>query len=228
MGNTTFYGPGATIDTSKTFTVVTQFITADGTTTGTLSQINRFYVQNGVVYANSQSDIAGVTGNSISDAFCTAQKTAFGDTDEFAAKGGMATIGAALGRGMVLVMSIWDDHTADMLWLDAPYPPTKSASAPGVTRGGCSADSGVPATVEANSPGASVTYSNIKWGPINSTFSAGTTTTGTGTGGSTGTGTSTGTAAHRGQCGGIGYTGPTACVSGTTCTVLNAYYSQCL
>nr|QBX90225.1 glucuronoyl esterase CE15 [Punctularia strigosozonata] len=31
-----------------------------------------------------------------------------------------------------------------------------------------------------------------------------------------------------GQCGGIGWTGSTTCTSGTTCTVLNAYYSQCL
>ncbi|KAK0496900.1 cellobiohydrolase II-I [Armillaria luteobubalina] len=31
-----------------------------------------------------------------------------------------------------------------------------------------------------------------------------------------------------GQCGGIGWTGATTCVSGATCTVLNDYYSQCL
>ncbi|KLO10825.1 endo-1,4-B-xylanase A [Schizopora paradoxa] len=31
-----------------------------------------------------------------------------------------------------------------------------------------------------------------------------------------------------GQCGGIGWTGPTTCVSGSVCTVSNAYYSQCL
>ncbi|KAF3161892.1 hypothetical protein TWF106_001053 [Orbilia oligospora] len=31
-----------------------------------------------------------------------------------------------------------------------------------------------------------------------------------------------------GQCGGIGWTGPTACVSGSTCQSLNPYYSQCL
>jgi len=30
------------------------------------------------------------------------------------------------------------------------------------------------------------------------------------------------------QCGGIGWSGATSCVSGTVCTVLNAYYSQCL
>ncbi|EMD37800.1 carbohydrate-binding module family 1 protein/glycoside hydrolase family 5 protein [Gelatoporia subvermispora B] len=31
-----------------------------------------------------------------------------------------------------------------------------------------------------------------------------------------------------GQCGGIGWTGPTTCVSGTVCTEQNSYYSQCL
>ncbi|KAM5537223.1 hypothetical protein V8D89_009156 [Ganoderma adspersum] len=31
-----------------------------------------------------------------------------------------------------------------------------------------------------------------------------------------------------GQCGGIGWSGATTCVSGTVCTVINAYYSQCL
>ncbi|RDB25725.1 Endo-1,4-beta-xylanase C [Hypsizygus marmoreus] len=31
-----------------------------------------------------------------------------------------------------------------------------------------------------------------------------------------------------GQCGGIGWTGPTTCVAGYTCTVGNPYYSQCL
>ncbi|OCH94715.1 endoglucanase [Obba rivulosa] len=31
-----------------------------------------------------------------------------------------------------------------------------------------------------------------------------------------------------GQCGGIGWTGETSCVSGTVCTELNDYYSQCL
>ncbi|KZV97912.1 cellulose-growth-specific protein [Exidia glandulosa HHB12029] len=31
-----------------------------------------------------------------------------------------------------------------------------------------------------------------------------------------------------GQCGGQGWTGPTVCASGSTCTVSNQYYSQCL
>ncbi|KZV91104.1 hypothetical protein EXIGLDRAFT_837319 [Exidia glandulosa HHB12029] len=36
------------------------------------------------------------------------------------------------------------------------------------------------------------------------------------------------TAPQWGQCGGIGWTGPTACPSGWVCTVSNQYYSQCL
>ncbi|KAI0345296.1 cellobiohydrolase II [Trametopsis cervina] len=37
-----------------------------------------------------------------------------------------------------------------------------------------------------------------------------------------------GQAQQWGQCGGIGWTGPTTCVSGTVCTKLNDYYYQCL
>ncbi|KAM3064825.1 hypothetical protein ACMFMG_010465 [Clarireedia jacksonii] len=238
MGDQSFYGAGLKVDTSKPFTVVTQFLTNDGTTSGTLNEIKRFYVQNGAVIPNSQSTISGVTGNSITDSFCSAQKTAFGDQNLFATKGGLATMGAALAKGMVLVMSIWDDHTAQMLWLDSSYPTTKSASTPGVARGSCATTSGQPTDVESASGSASVTFSNIKWGPINSTYTAGQTTPGNGGGnggGSTTTPVSTPVTsptsgagvAKYGQCGGIGYSGSTTCV-GSTCTVVNQYYSQCL
>jgi endo-1,4-beta-xylanase len=40
--------------------------------------------------------------------------------------------------------------------------------------------------------------------------------------------TGTGVAQHWDQCGGNGWKGPTSCVSGTTCQVINPYYSQCL
>ncbi|KAJ7600734.1 cellulase CEL7A [Mycena floridula] len=225
MGDTGFYGPGKTIDTKSKFTVVTQFVTADNTTSGALTAIRRLYVQNGVVIQNSMSQVAGVTGNEIDTAFCAAQKTAFGDTNTFAAKGGLAP----MTKPMVLVLSIWDDHAANMLWLDAPYPPTKDASSPGVSRGTCSPSSGAPPTVEAAASGVQVVYSNIKFGDIGSTFS----TTGTGTGGGGGTGTTTtsapaATQTKYGQCGGIGYSGPTACASGSSCSTSGPYYSQCL
>ncbi|KAF7790518.1 hypothetical protein EIP86_001474 [Pleurotus ostreatoroseus] len=41
------------------------------------------------------------------------------------------------------------------------------------------------------------------------------------------TSSAAGTVAKYGQCGGTGYTGPTVCAAGSTCTALNAYYSQC-
>lgn len=77
---------------------------------------------------------------------------------------------AALAEGMVLVMSLWDDDYADMLWLDSDYPTNESATTPGVARGSCSTSSGVPKTVESEYASAYVTFSNIKFGPINSTF----------------------------------------------------------
>merc|ERR1719235_1845512 len=66
-------------------------------------------------------------------------------------------------------MSLWDDHDANMLWLDSDYPPGQSASTPGVARGSCSADSGKPDDVENNAPDSSVTFSNIRFGEIGST-----------------------------------------------------------
>lgn len=117
MGDETFYGTGLTVDTSKPITVVTQFITEDGTDAGALSDIKRFYVQDGKTIPNSESSIAGVSGNSITDDFCAAQKTAFGDNNYFKTKGGLAKMGEAL-KSMVLVLSIWDDHAVSMNWLD--------------------------------------------------------------------------------------------------------------
>jgi cellulose 1,4-beta-cellobiosidase len=239
MGDTGFYGPGKTLDTNKPMTVVTQFISTDGTANGDLKEIKRFYVQNGVTYANSASKVVGVTGNSLTTDFCAAQKTAFGDQNVFEARGGLKKMGQAIKNGMVLVMSIWDDHGAQMLWLDAPYPATADPSAPGVSRGTCAADSGAPDVVEAESGDATVTYSNIKWGPIGSTFKApatgagGSTGGGSTGGGSTGGGSTTpsppiGTVAKYAQCGGSGYTGASACADGATCTALNSFYSQCL
>ena len=34
-------------------------------------------------------------------------------------QGGLKAMGESLARGHVLVMSLWDDHLANMLWLDA-------------------------------------------------------------------------------------------------------------
>lgn len=167
MGNTSFYGEGLIVDTSQPFTVVTQFVESGGS----LSEIRRYYVQNGEVVPNSESNISGVSGNSITEEFCDAQKDVFGDRTEFQSKGGLQSMGEALANGMVLVMSLWDDHYANMLWLDSDYPTDANPSTPGVARGTCPTDSGQPDVVENQYPDASVTFSNIRFGPIGSTTS---------------------------------------------------------
>ena len=79
-------------------------------------------------------------------------------------------MGEQMKNGMVLVMSLWDDHEANMLWLDSNYPLDKDPSIPGVNRGPCPEDSGVPADVEANFPDATVIFSKIRVGDLDSTY----------------------------------------------------------
>ncbi|KAM5355900.1 hypothetical protein ACJ41O_002546 [Fusarium nematophilum] len=221
QGNKTFYGRGSNfnVDTTKKVTVVTQFLKGSN---GGLSEIKRFYVQNGNVIANSESKISGNPGNSITPSFCTAQKSVFDDPDDFSKKGGWSGMSDALAAPMVLVMSLWHDHYANMLWLDATYP--KGSTKTGAARGSCSPDSGVPADLEKNVPNSSVSFSNIKFGPIGSTFSGG-------NNGGEDPGDPeepVGTVPRWGQCGGINYSGPTVCVSPYTCSKINDFYSQCL
>ena len=172
MGVKNFYGSGMTVDTTRPFTVVTQFLTNNNATSGTLSEIRRLYVQDGRVIQNSKTNIPGMSDfDSVTTDFCDAQKQAFGDTPSFQQHGGLANMSKALAKGMVLVMSLWDDHFADMLWLDSNYPVGADSSKPGVARGTCDQQSGVPTTVENQNPNAQVTFSNIRFGDIGSTFS---------------------------------------------------------
>ncbi|KAH7171000.1 putative exoglucanase type C precursor [Dactylonectria macrodidyma] len=222
QGDKTFYGPGSNfdVDTTKKMTVVTQFIKGSN---GKLSEIKRFYVQNGKVIANADSTISGISGNSITADYCAAQKTVFGDEGSFAAHGGLSKMSDALAAPMVLVLSLWHDHHSNMLWLDSTYP--VGSTSPGAARGSCATTSGVPADLEKNVPNSSVSFSNIKFGPIGSTFNADGTTDPTDP---EPTGTTGTPVAHYGQCGGQNWTGSTTCVSPYTCVKANDYYSQCL
>ncbi|KAF6836352.1 exoglucanase type c precursor [Colletotrichum musicola] len=242
QGNKTFYGEGAgnTIDTTKKLTVVTQFLKGSD---GNLSEIKRFYVQDGKTIPNSESVISGNPGNSLTPQFCESQKLAFNDTDIFKLRGGFPQMSKAVAAPMVLVLSLWDDHYANMLWLDSTYP-VNAAGKPGAERGSCPTTSGVPAEVEAQFPNSNVKFSNIKFGPINSTFNP---ITGPGGGGSSSSATvrtsttvrssttpaTTPTSAPGGakqyeQCGGLNWNGPKSCVSPFTCTKVNDWYYQCL
>nr|AWM99265.1 lytic polysaccharide monooxygenase 9 [Rhizophlyctis rosea] len=72
-----------------------------------------------------------------------------------------------------------------------------------------------------------------RYGPAVASFGSGGGSTG-GNGGGVTTTTRTTTvaptncAAKYGQCGGIGWTGPTCCQSGSTCNASGSYYSQCI
>ncbi|KAM0564263.1 hypothetical protein ACHAPJ_000473 [Fusarium lateritium] len=220
QGDKTFYGPGSNfkVDTTKKVTVVTQFVKGSN---GRLSEIKRLYVQNGNVIQNTESKISGNPGSSITQDFCTKQKAAFGDPDDFSKKSGWNGMSDALAAPMVLVMSLWHDHYANMLWLDSTYP--KGSTKPGAARGSCAEDSGVPADLESKVPNSSVSFSNIKFGPIGSTYK---TDTGTTPNPPT-TSQPAGTVDQWAQCGGSNYSGPTACKSPYTCKKINDFYSQC-
>lgn len=172
MGDTNFLGPGSqfTIDTTRPFSQTTQFITDDNTDTGKLVEVRRVYVQDGKVFNNSHASVGSLTQDSITDAGCDAQKTLFGETNDYKAKGSLDAMGGALGRGMTLVLSIWDDDQSHMLWLDSEDPPTKPPSAPGVKRGPCATTSGVPSELRSKYGNAYVKYLDFKWGAIGSTI----------------------------------------------------------
>ncbi|KAF1789773.1 Concanavalin A-like lectin/glucanase domain [Phytophthora cactorum] len=201
MGNQTFFGPGSdfAIDTTKSFTVVTRFITDDGTATGTLSEITRFYVQDGVSYEMPYATWSGIEDmNSLTESQCSAAKTEFGDEDDHKAKGGLEQLGIAMKRGMVMTMSLWTDNAAYCLWLDSDYPVTADVSDPGVARGTCATTTGVPDDVISEQPDATVVFSNIRLGDIGTTVdgistdsSSTTSATTTSSGSSSSTSTST-------------------------------------
>ncbi|KAK3314276.1 cellulose 1,4-beta-cellobiosidase, partial [Apodospora peruviana] len=166
MGNHDFYGAGKTVDTTKKITVVTQFKGSGST----LSEIKQFYVQGGKRIDAPNSTWPGLEGNSLTPAFCKTQKTVFGDQDRFNDMGGFDNMAKALAKGMVLVLSLWDDHYSNMLWLDSTYPTDADPSTPGKGRGTCDTSSGAPSDVETNHADAQVIYSNIRVGPLDSTY----------------------------------------------------------
>jgi len=176
QGDRSYYGPGSNfrVDTNKKMTVVTQFVTDDGTDHGELVEMRRLFVQDGQVIENSVTNWEGMQDwDSITDGMCDEQKIVFDDPNDHKEKGGLKAMGDSMERGHVLVLSLWDDHDVNMLWLDSDYPLDRDPSEPGVSRGSCSRDSGDPVDVEQNHPDATVHFSKIRIGPHGSTFPGG-------------------------------------------------------
>jgi hypothetical protein len=112
-------GPSFQLDSTKPIRVVTQFITNDGTATGDLVEMRRFYIQDNKTIHNPTPSYAGEGTKeytSISDEMCAAQMTNFSDRlDVFQGKGGVKGMGEAMKRGMALVFSLWDDQEVGMI-----------------------------------------------------------------------------------------------------------------
>jgi len=164
MGDQTFYGPGSQfqINTLQPFQVVTRFHAPNGPLIG----IEQFYVQNGMpVHHPNYGPLGGK--NLETDETCQAQKTAFNDRNRFAEMGGMKVMGEALDRGMVLVISMWDDIAVSMNWLDSYM--GDDSSAPGALRGPCDPADGEPETLREAHPDSAYTVTNIKWGDFGTT-----------------------------------------------------------
>ena len=87
---------------------------------------------------------------------CSAQKQVYQENNDYLKKGSLKAMSDALGRGVVLVMSLWDDKSANMLWLDSTYP--VGSTQIGATRGSCSTDSGHPDQVENQYPNSYVKF----------------------------------------------------------------------
>jgi cellulose 1,4-beta-cellobiosidase len=89
-----------------------------------LKEIRRIFVQDGKVFEHPKSNVPGADTqhDSITDETCDSFKGIMGDKNDFKVKGGLKQMGKSMDNGMVLVMSIWDDHEANMLWLDSTYP----------------------------------------------------------------------------------------------------------
>ncbi|KAF5494702.1 Endoglucanase 1 [Colletotrichum siamense] len=148
------YGRGAnfSVDTTRPFTVVTQF---PANAAGELTEIHRLYVQDGHVIRSetvNNPDLPQV--NYLNDEFCEAT-----GSRKFIGLGGHKEMGESFDRGMVLAFSIWWDEGGGMRWLDgAPE------------AGPCDETEGFPANIVKTEPNPVVTFSNIKWGELGSTF----------------------------------------------------------
>merc|ERR1711957_514119 len=167
MGHREFYGAGSQfeVNTEQPFKVVTRFHAPEGVLTG----IKQFYVQNGQEIHHPNSPGLG-NKNIETDETCAAQKTAFTDRNSFAEKGGMKTVGEALDRGMLLVISMWDDIAVSMNWLDSYM--DCDPSEPGCIRGPCDPKDGLPEVLREAHPEASYLVTNLRWGEFGSTSGA--------------------------------------------------------
>jgi len=143
-------GNGFKVDTTRKFTVITQFPAKDGV----LQSIKRMHIQDGKLIDAYTVDAPGLPKtNTMTDEFCEAT-----GADKYLELGANKGMGDAMTRGMTLVFSIWWDQGGNMLWLDS------GAAGP------CNETEGNPDNIVKVEAQPEVTFSNVKWGEIGSTY----------------------------------------------------------
>ena len=128
-----FYGPHKTVDTTKPFTAITQFIGDP------IVEIKRLYKQNNKIYEHP--------GGSLTSESIAKWKTLQQEPNTFEQSGGFSSLTDAIKRGMSFVVSIWDDPATHMKWLDSG------------DRGPCD---GANLDVRGSYPNVKARFSNIK------------------------------------------------------------------
>jgi len=78
-------------------------------------------------------------------------------------------MGESLDRGHVMAISLWDDVSVNMLWLDSAFPLDLPATDPGVQRGDCpGGEESTPTYLRQNHPDGWTSFQNAFVGPIGS------------------------------------------------------------
>ncbi|CAI6090909.1 unnamed protein product [Clonostachys chloroleuca] len=145
------YGLGLEVDTTRPFTVISQYPADEN---GVLQAYRRMYIQDGKLIKNGAVNITDLPQvDYLSDELCTAI-----NSRRYGELGATKGMGEALARGMVLAFSVWWDEGGFMKWLDSGE------------AGPCNDTEGDPKHIREIQPDTEVTFSNIKWGEIGSTF----------------------------------------------------------
>ncbi|KAH8171532.1 glycosyl hydrolase family 7 domain-containing protein [Sarocladium implicatum] len=166
LGNDDFFGPGNTVDTNASFTVVTQFQE---------SGVNQYFIQDGKRIdppAPHWNDIPDPNGG-ITEDYCNVRPEVFGSRDLFNEVGGWDQHVDALRQPMVMALSIDDDYYAYNLWLDGHYPLDLDPTVPGAVRGTCGLEESDPSYLRRAASKAAVTFSNFRFGPVGTTAKLG-------------------------------------------------------
>jgi cellulose 1,4-beta-cellobiosidase len=140
------------MDTSKKLTVVTQFISDNGSQNETLKEVKRLYLQNGKVLETIATIQNGKLYKAIENDSC--MNGSVGD-DAYMRLGGYTVFTKSLRMGAVLTMSLWTDES--MRWFDE------------IDGSPCTSPGGKDAVIAKNK-NSFVEFSNNQYGDINSMY----------------------------------------------------------